>query len=80
MGCSVFCVETSIFQDNANIALAHTELFSVLDPTTQGKPGCWKITPAQKEVIKPKPLPSALGVSESSDVLTLRKAGVFGLI
>lgn len=51
-----------------------------LDPTTQGKPGCWKITPAQKEVMKPKPLPSAPGMSESSNVLILRKAGVFGFI
>lgn len=51
-----------------------------LDPIMQGKSECWKITPALKEVIKPKPLPPTPGVSESSDVLILRKAGVFGLI
>lgn len=77
LGCNVFHVETSSFQDNANIALAYTEL---LDPTMQGKSGYWKITPAQKEVINPKPVPSAPGVPESSDVLILRKADVFGLI
>lgn len=37
-----------------------------LDPAMQEKSGCWKIAPAQKDVIKPKPLPSASGVSESS--------------
>lgn len=46
MGCSVFHVETSSFQDNANIALPYTEFFSVLGSYNARKTGCWKITPA----------------------------------
>lgn len=46
VGCSVFHVETSSFQDNANIALPYTEFSSVLGSYNARKTGCWKITPA----------------------------------